>query len=183
MNWKEQLSKFERSKDWKSAIALMHNIVNKNGSNIDVYLSINYLLMNLLVEEHYELNDHDYYAGLLKKYFIESYAKFSDNPEYLFFIGKIACMSEWYYDIEIEEAYSMMKKAAELEPDNILYKWANYSDLDMRDLRNKEKMVQYAKQALSESTVKEELKSKGALGEYLLDALEYWEEGNCHVLK
>jgi hypothetical protein len=33
----------------------------------------------------------------------------------------------------------MMKKASELRPDNILYKWANYNDMDMREPSNKEK--------------------------------------------
>ncbi|HAR72097.1 MAG TPA: hypothetical protein DCR77_01620 [Flavobacteriaceae bacterium] len=174
MNWKEQLLKFEQSKDWKSAIALMQETINQNSSNVDAYLSMNYLLMNLLVEEQYDPNDHDYYAWLLKKYFIESYAKFSDNPEYLFYIGRIACISEWYFDIEIEEAQSMMKRASELKSDNMLYKWAYYSDLDMRVASNKEKMILYAKQALSEPKVEKELRSKGALGKYIWDSLEYW---------
>lgn len=174
MNWKEQLSKLEQNKDWKSAIALMQETINRNSNSVDAYLSMNYLLMNLLVEEQYDSNDHDYYAGLLKKYFIESCAKFSSNPEYLFYIGQIACISEWYFDIEIEEAQSMMKKASELEPDNILYKWANYSGFDTRDQAKKGKMILYAKKALSESEVKRDLEFKGALGKYLWNSLEYW---------
>lgn len=63
----------------------MQETINQNSSSIDPYLSMNYLLMNLLVEEQYNPNDHDYYAGLLKQYFIESYAKFSNNPEYLLY--------------------------------------------------------------------------------------------------
>lgn len=176
MNWKEHLAELEHNKDWKSAITLMQETINQNSNSIDAYLSMNYLLMNLLVEEQYNLKDHDYYAGLLKKYFTESYAKFSDNPEYLFYIGQIACISEWYFDIEIEEAQSMMKRASQLKPDNILYKWAHYSTLDMREARNKEKMILYAKEALSEQKIKEELKYKGALGNYLLSSLEYWDK-------
>lgn len=152
----------------------MQETINQNRSSVDTYLSMNYLLMNLLVEEQFDPNEHDYYVGLLKKYFIESYAKFSNNPEYLFYIGQIACISEWYFDIEIEEAQSMMKKASEIEPDNILYKWANCIGLGIRESRNREKMILYAKKALSESGVKRDLKSKGALGEYLWDSLEFW---------
>jgi hypothetical protein len=173
MNWKEQLSKFEQVKDWKSAIALMEETIDNNMS-IDAYLSMNYLLMNLLVEEKYDSDDQNYYAGLLKKYFIESYAKFSNKAEFLFYIGHIACMSEWYFDIEIEEAQSMIKKALELQPNKILYKWAEYSDLDMRESKNQNNMIGYAKEALSNKEVQEELKSKGALGKYLLDLLNYW---------
>lgn len=178
MNWKKHLLKIEQSKDWKSAIVLMQRAISENDSGIDEYLSMNYLLMNLLVEEQYNPDEHDNYAGMLKNYFDESYAKFFNNPEYLFFIGKIACMSEWYFDIEIEEAQNMIKKATELEPNNILYKWANYSDLDMRDLCNREKMIRYARQALSEPNVIEELKHKGSLGQYLLEGLEYWSKEN-----
>ncbi|MCI1682495.1 MAG: hypothetical protein LKI39_08060 [Bacteroides sp.] len=176
MDWKKLLFKFEQNKDWKSAIALMQNILSKGNANIDAYISINYLLMDILVEEYYDLGEHDYYARLLKKYFIESYSKFSNNPEFLFFIGKIACMSEWYFGIEIEEAQGLMKKAAKLDPENILYKWANYSDLDMRDLCNREKMAVYAKQALSNPKVKEKLDAEGAFGKYLWDSLNYWNE-------
>jgi hypothetical protein len=85
-------------------------------------------------------------------------------------------MSEWYFGIEIEEAQGLMKKAAKLDPENILYKWANYSDLDMRDLCNREKMAVYAKQALSNPKVKEKLDAEGAFGKYLWDSLNYWNE-------
>ncbi|MCE7060110.1 hypothetical protein [Dyadobacter sp. CY343] len=174
INWKEQLSKFEETNNGKSAISLMQETININGSSIEAYLSFNYLLMNLLVEEEYDSNDHDYYAGLLKKYFIESYDKFSYDPKYLFYIAHIARMSEWYFNIEISDAQSMMEKASELEPDSILYKWAKCCDLDMRDSSNVEKMILYAKHALLDTNVKEELKSNGALGQYLLDLLRYW---------
>lgn len=174
MDWKEHLSIFESSKDWDSAIILLQNTISRDDSNVDAYLRLNYLLMNLLIEEQYNQDLHEYYAGLLKKYFDESYSRFCDDPEYLFFIGKIACIAEWYYDIDIEEAQSFIKKAHTLEPQNILYKWAVYNDLDMRDTANKEKMNLYAKNALSDAMVRKQLESKGSLGEYLLEALKFW---------
>ncbi len=174
MNWKKQLSKFEESKDWISSINFIQRIIENDSNNLDAYLSMNYLLMNLLVEEQYDIDDHDYYAGLLKKYFIESYAKFSNNAEYLFYIGKIACISEWYFDIDIEEAKSMVKKASQLEPNNFLYKWADYDDLDFCKSGDKNKMIVYAKQALSHPEVKRNLESKGSLGKYLWNSLTFW---------
>lgn len=183
MNWKAQLLKFEQGKDWRSAIDLLQTIISENNSSIDAYLSMNYLLMNLLVEEDYNADEYGYYTDLLKKYFVESYTKFSQTPAYLFFIGKIAGMSEWYFDIKIEEAQRMMKKAAVLNPKNVLYRWANYSDLDMRDAGNKEKMMLYAKQALCDPTVMEELNAKGSLGKYLEDALTFWGNYDIHTRK
>lgn len=85
MTWQKILRKLEQNKEWDNAIEFMQNVVKENPDNVDVYLRINYLLMNLLVEEDYDRTKHDYYAALLKKYFDESYAKFFLNPEYLYY--------------------------------------------------------------------------------------------------
>lgn len=175
MNWKEQLVNLEQSKNWKPAIELLQKTINDDTNNIDAYLSMNYLLMNLLVEEDYNSSEHDYYAGLLKKYFLESYSKFSISPEYLFYTGIIAHISEWYFDIDIEEAKAMLKEALHLEPENILYKWGYFTYLDMSSRDNKKQGITYAVEILTENyPVKEMLKSKGTLGKYILEIMEHW---------
>lgn len=145
MNWKEQLKKYEYTKEWKSAIDLMWKTIDDNPQNLDAYLCVNYLLMNLLVEKDYESSERNYYAGLLKKYFLESYSKFSNNPEYLFYTGITAYLSEWYFDIDIEEAKTMIKEASRLEPENVFYKWGYYTYLDMSNESNKQQGINYAK--------------------------------------
>ena len=172
MNWKEQLAKYEHGKDWKIAIELMQITINDNPCDLDAYLCVNYLLMNLLVEEDYESSEHNYYAGLLKKYFLESYSKFSDNSEYLFYTGITAHLSEWYFDIDIAEAKAMIKEALCHEPENIIYKWGYYAYFDMSSGGNKQQIA-YAKAILRESSIKKMLKSKGALGEYILEIMEH----------
>jgi len=175
MEWKESLRKYEQTKDWKSAIELMQKTISSNPNSLDAYLSMNYLLMNLLVEENYDNRKHDYYAGLLKKYFIESYSKFVHNPEYLFYISIIAHMSEWYFDIDIEEAKTMLKEAIRLDPGNTLYKWGYDAYIDMSNTSGKYKDKLYAKKILAEdSLIKDKLKSKGSLGEYILDIMKNW---------
>ena len=86
MSWKNQLKQLESKKEWDAAIQYMQNIIVESPSCLDAYVSICYLLMNLLVEEDYDRIKHDYYTALTKKYFDESYAKFSNNPEYLLII-------------------------------------------------------------------------------------------------
>lgn len=61
--------------------------------------------MNLLVEEDYEFAKIDYYSGLLKRYFHESYVKFSQEPEYLFYTAITASMSEWFMGINAKTGY------------------------------------------------------------------------------
>ncbi len=172
MDWKELLLKFEESKDWTSAIDLMQRVVSKENASLDAYLSINYLLMNLVVEEQYDFSKQDYYLGLLKRYFNESYSIFLNNPEYLFFTSKIAVMAEWLVGLEMKDIDDMMRRAAELDPENILYQYGYWLTFNSRE--SSEKLVACAKQALSDQTVMEKLNSKGSLGQYVLDGLKFW---------
>ncbi len=175
MNWKEQLKKLEQSKEWDFAIKLMESVIEDNPDNLDAYLSMNYLLMNLLVEEKHDESKHSYYENLLKKYFNESYKKFSDNAEYLFFTGITAFMSEWFFGIDIEDAKNMLYKATQLAPDNILYKWGYYGNFDLSkfDSLRKESEI-YAKQILEKnSPFRKMLEEKGSLGAHILQIMSH----------
>ncbi len=93
MNWKEQLHDLEQAKDWDAAIAFMEKFIQEQPDNMEAYLFINYLLANLITEEQdWDLHNEDtwnHVVDLLKKYLEESYGKFSNNPEYLFYTAKI----------------------------------------------------------------------------------------------
>ena len=175
MSWKNQLKQLESKKEWDAAIQYMQNIIVESPSCLDAYLSICYLLMNLLVEEDYDRIKHDYYVALTKKYFDESYAKFHENPKYLFYIATIAFMSEWYFDIDVEDAKHMLFKAIALEPDNLLYQSSYYLYLDKKNINNIKPLLDYARKVLDpESPIKTLLENKGSLGAYLLEIITGW---------
>ncbi|MBK7635492.1 MAG: hypothetical protein IPJ13_15375 [Saprospiraceae bacterium] len=48
----------------------------------------------------------------------------------------------------------MMKRVSELKLDKKRYKWAHYSDLDMREASNKEKMICAAKEGRQNQKLK-----------------------------
>lgn len=172
MNWKERLLDLESQKAWDDAIIYMQNIVTQNPYDLDAYLGMLYLLMNLLVEEDYNNNKHDYYADLCKRYFIEAYTKFREDPEFLFYASKIAFMSEWYFNIAIEQAEEMSLKAYLMEPENTLYQSTYYLHLDEKDPKNRQALIDYASKIVSpNSPIKEILVSKGSLGAYLLEII------------
>ena len=176
MHWKKILNKLEYHKEWDTAIVFMESILIENPEDLDAYLMFNYLLMNLLVEEDYDRSSHKYYTTLLKKTFLESFSKFSNNPEYLFFTGMTAFMSEWYFNIEIEDAENMMQKAMQLEPNNALYQWGYYGLLKVeKNEEDKKKAMPYAKLILDvNSPIKKALETKGSLGEYILEIMSGW---------
>ena len=176
MDWKEQLAILEHTKQWDNAIDFMKIVVKDNPDDIDAYLFMNYLLINLLVEEEYNFaKNHDYYAQLAKHYFDESNAKFSENPAYLYYSARMAVMSPWYFNIDSNDIENMMQKAMKLAPDNLVYKWRYYFDLEDNYSQNKDEIVTYSKLILSEdSLIQKELKTKGALGEYILNMMTNW---------
>ena len=109
-------------------------------------------------------------ANLLKKYFDESYSKFSEVPEYLFFVGYFMGLADWYFgQHDFELADQMKKKASDLEPDNMLYEWS------WRFVKDDPLAKRCAEQLLKHDTKRIEwLKSKGAPGTYILDVIKRW---------
>ncbi len=172
MTWKETLRQLEYKKDWDTAIEFMQHVIHQNPDDMDAHIYMNFLLMNLLVEEdhsHLSSNKLDYYARLARYYFDISYAKYSENAEYLFYTGITAVMSEWYWGIEIEDYLRMLDMAMQLEPDNILYRWQRIVHLKEKDPINYKELKEYYENVLKEdSYIQKTLRSKGAVGAYLL---------------
>lgn len=174
--WKEHLRTLEKAKKWDEAIEFMKGVIQKNPDDMDAYIFMNFLLMNLLVEEDYDKRKEKEYETLLKWYFDESYAKFSYNAEYLFFTAITAVMSEWNFGIDVKDYEEMFKKAHQLDPGNPLYLDFYYLNLWPEDAHNPD-LLNFARLILSEnSPIKKQLKNMGALGEYLLEMQERWSQ-------
>lgn len=168
--WKLTLKQLEDQKQWDDAIDFMISIVAQEQS-IDAYLAMEYLLMNLLVEEQYDEIKHDYYASLIWQYFDESYALFKESPEYLYYMGWIASMSEWYLNIDQSDAIKMITTAVAMNPNNSVYMW--YDQLD-KDIHSSD-VIRYAQCIIyNTSHTKEILSQKGSLGEYILGMMTHW---------
>lgn len=142
--WKEHLRTFETQKSWNQAINFMEQVVKDNPDDVDVYIYIIFLLMNILVEEMFDISKHDYYAFLLKEYFDLSYGKFSDNARYLFCVGITVAMAEWYVDFDVKDYKDMLHKALQLEPNNLMYKSGYYLGLDRSIPANQKAVLEYA---------------------------------------
>lgn len=176
MTWQQELRTLENRESWDQAIELLKKAIAQNPADMNAYISMNYLLMNLLTDENEdedEVSNFSSYETLAKKMFKDSYAKFSENAEYLFFTAVTASMAETCFGIEQDEAHAMFAKAKKLEPKNILYQWGYcaYVDVDSKD--SQKAASEYAKTiAKSSSPIKAMLLAKGSLGEYVLEMME-----------
>lgn len=176
MHWKEVLQRLEWQKNWDTAIEYMEHVLQKNHDDMDAYIYMNYLLMNLLVEEdhnHLQYNL-EYYANLAKDYFDLSYAKYSENSEYLYYTALTAVMSEWYWGIEVEDYDRMFEKAIQLEPNNPVYHWQHIISLKEKDPANHKELREYYELVLKEdSEIRAILEARGAVGQYLLGMMTH----------
>jgi len=177
MNWKEKLRVLQKDKDWDKAIELMKETVKKNPNDSWSYVQLIYLFHNILLEENYPEEKQDDLALLLKNHFSFSKDQFSEDSEYLFFIGKILHIAEWYFGLEDNLlAIKFQEKAMKKEPNNLLFEWAYRLSLP-NDIR-----ADYLAHKLIESK-SEKIKwieSKGFPGEYILEHLNM---GNKRYVK
>ena len=177
MAWKERLRALETQKSWDQAISFMEQVVKDNPDDVDAYIYIIFLLMNIFVEEMFDLSKHDYYAFLLKKYFDLSYDKFSNNAAYLFCVGITVSMAEWYVGFDVEDYQKMLHKALALEPNNLMYQSNYYLNLDRSIPENRNAIIKYAQLIIdNDPRLLAYATSKGAFGEHWLGCMQGWSE-------
>ena len=106
MTWKEQLSEiekefgFHKEIDWQPSIDFVNGLLDEYPNDVELNVRAVYLLHNILVEEEYPDDEESRMVELLRRWFSQSKEKFSDNAEYLFFIGKILHIAEWYFGLD-----------------------------------------------------------------------------------
>lgn len=174
MNWREQIKDiekdfgFHKERNWRLAIDLVDRLLKRYPSNVELNIRGIYILHNILLEEKTPDKERDRMTDLLQKWFNQSNEKFSDNAEYLFFIGKILHIAEWYFGLDDNKlAVEFQKKAMEKEPDNLLYEWAyRLSCNDVSEGYLAHQLMQYEKSKISW------LERKGFPGEYVLEHLK-----------
>jgi hypothetical protein len=175
MNWEKQLLEvekdfgFHKKRDWKPAVDLVNKLLIEYPNDVELNIRAIYLLHNILVEEEYPNEEQNRMVDLLQEWFNQSKEKFLENAEYLFFIGKILHIAEWYFGLEDNSlALEFQKKAMEKKSGDLLYEWAYrlscQGDIVEGYLANQ--IMEYDKDKVNW------LKTKGFPGEYVLEHLK-----------
>ena len=164
MTKEKQLLQIENELDIDMAIDY---IENNHKKDMNDYIRVLFLLMDFLVNGQCTENKHDFVADKTKKIFLEANSKYFHNQKYLFYIGFVASMSEWYFDIKWSEVEFMLKEAVCLEPKNLLYQWGYNSIIDQRIEVNTKIKYLLSKQILEDKTLIKNIRKNGLLGKYL----------------
>lgn len=170
-DWKLEIIALIEDKKWQKLIDILQSNVTSSGNSLDVILNLDYVLIHILVEEDYNDYEEKVFTDLLRNTFTESYSKYSENDDYLFFTGITCHISEWYFDIDISQAKTMIEKAYKNNPDSMLFEWGYYAYVQNE---KSEKVIQCSRDIIKDSYAMTFLKDKSILGEYIMDIIKYW---------
>ncbi len=178
MVWKTKFEEYEKSKNWQGVLQLLERITEKDQDFVEAHVRLIYLLLSIITELEYPtiepnkcpIENHATLVSLLKYYFDLSYQKFSCNPEFLFFMGAKMCYAEPHVNVDRNFAIDMQKRASELEPTNILYRWSYLTHILPH--KNKKVALELTRYMCEDSSKEKEwLLTKGQPGKEILDCL------------
>jgi len=125
MTWEEELIALQQKNKWFEAIDLMRQVVSNRPNDHWAYVQTIYLIHHTLLEEDCPIGKDEKLTKLLIWCFNQSKTKFLENADYLFFIGKILHIAEWYFGLSGNQlAFEFQEKAKNMKPGNPLFEWA-----------------------------------------------------------
>jgi hypothetical protein len=178
MNWREQVAQLEHEGNFDITIFLLEEVIQEYPEEMDAYIILLHRFMDSILEnpcywsntskdplrkikEEYceDKIKHDY-RERAQHCFDESYARFSDNPEYLYYASRLLLHAYDFMCLNVKESLliSMYEKA----------KASGYNSLIEQGYPKKEHDVEWAKRILNNPSIQEQLATKGAAAKYVI---------------
>lgn len=156
----------------RNVLRAIEFIENEKNQNLDNYLRILFLILDFLVEGQYNQEEHNLISIKFKNIFEDAKIKYSDCEDYLFYVGMMIFIAEWYFGLtNTDYAYNMLEEAHKSKPKNKLYNWGLYSITDQRPEVNTKKKNELSNQLLNDELSIKLIKNKGLLGKYILGTI------------
>lgn len=172
----QEISDIEKKKDIKLALSSLELRLKDNSGDMESCIRLMFIIWDILLEgksEEYML-DENKLEEKLNQILRENYGKFSSNPEYLFLLGYMYNLSDWYFDFSslgISQPIGnfFLKKAYELKKDNPFYLWA-YLSSDSSLLKKNGNEFQTCKENIKEN-FENLMKNRGTIEIYFLEII------------
>lgn len=169
-----EINALEREEKWPEAILALEQRVDQTPSDVKARIWLIFLLWYVLLESDHQKHgvSADSLEEKLRSQFTASRGLYSDDPEYLFFIGYIIQLSEWYFEDNsfpdaARQAREMIKSARSLDPQNLLYEWGYH----MAVSHDFEKSRGLGRELIKDARFNA-LSDQGALGAYFREMIE-----------
>ena len=169
-----EINTLEREEKWSEAILALEKRANQDPTDVKVRIRLLFVLWYVLLESDHQKHgvSEDSLEGKLRSQFAASRGLHSSDPEYLFFIGYIIQLSEWYFEDNsfpdaARQAREMVKNARSLDPQNLLYEWGYH----MAVSRDFEKSRGLGRELIKDARFSA-LSDQGVLGAYFREMIE-----------
>ena len=123
----KQVLLYESMGSFIEALNLIEKLIYSDESNKKVYIHGIYLIYHILRagDNNMSMEDYSNLENKYKNWFDFSFQSYSNDAEYLFFVGHLLDFLEYYVGYpEKGTSIKMVKRAFHLDKENLLYKWS-----------------------------------------------------------
>ncbi len=183
MNWREQVAQLEHEGNFDIAIYLLEKIIKENPNEMDAYIFLLYRFMDSFLENScYWLHSKDPLKELKEEYcedkiwhgytqraqkcFDESYARFSNNREYRYYAPRLLLHAYDFMCLNIKD--SLLESMYEES------KASGYNAVLEQKYPDDPDNILWAKHILEDSSIQQQLATKGAAAEYVIGGKVAW---------
>ena len=119
-----QLREYLKMDSWVSAINYLYEEEKKHPNDVSIAINIVYCNGIMLVEQDLLKLLYDEYVNKSIEHFSRALTLFSDDPDFLFYSGWMACIGEWCFGVDQDFLEHMIDKAYRINPESFIYSWA-----------------------------------------------------------
>ena len=160
----DKIFELEEENKFEEVFELYQTLYSENESDYEIWKNFHFFLWNGIEDSTTKFNERIEVNKLLQKMFDEGKNNFSELADFNFIAGYTVSIFPYeygdYYDLEFE-ANQMLKKAAEIEPENLIYKLVYFGSISNVDKEEYRKL-----EIESSPKVLETFSGKGILNKY-----------------
>ena len=165
----EKIFELEEENKFDEVFELYQTLYSESKSDYEIWKNFHFFLWIAIEDGTTEFNERIEVNKLLQKLFDEGKSNFSELADFNFIAGYTVSIFPYEYgdydDLEME-AELMLKKANELEPENLIYKLAYFGSIQNVDKEEYRKL-----EIESSPKVLETFSGKGMLNKYFRQVL------------
>lgn len=164
------IAAYEKNGNWMGCYSFLKSVENSisPGERLNLFARVMFLTACLLAEEDYSKEDAIYGKSELKALFTKSFKEFKNNYDFLFCLSVIASINPGAFGLEAEDSDKFLDKA--IKKSNGIKLYLNWF-LVVR------KRIPVEKDYLDCEFVKNWVKEKGLLGNYVIGCLRFEDFG------
>jgi len=171
----QNIFELEEAEKFDEVFKIYSDLYLQSKSEYEIWKHFYFFLWTAIEDAPSEFNERINLREMMRKMFEEGKKNFSDLADFNFIAGYTASIFPYEYGDDIYdydefeiEALQMLKKANELEPENLIYKLVYY-----RSLENVDKEEYRTLEVESVPKVLETFSGKGTLNKYFRHVLIY----------